>query len=70
MNKKQKGLWAILAPVKTTILLGMGINALSVVLKTASLVLLSYALVALYEQKELTVFGVDLSLTNTILSLA
>lgn len=70
MNKNPKGLWAILAPVKLTIALAMAINAVSVVFKISSLVLLTYSLVALLEAKPLVILGLSLTLTNTLLLFA
>ncbi len=70
MNKNPKGLWAILAPVKSIIALAMVVNAVSVVFRIGSLVLLAYSLVALLEEKNLVVFGLSLTLTNTLLLFA
>ncbi len=70
MNKNKKGLWAILSPVKSIIAMAMTVNAVSVVFRIGSLVLLAYSLVALLEEKPLVVFGLNLTLTNTLLLLA
>ncbi len=70
MNKNPKGLWAILAPVQSMIALAMAINAVSVVFRIGSLVLLAYSLVALLEEQPLVVFGLSLTLTNTLILLA
>ncbi len=69
MNKNSKGLWAILAPVQSIIALAMAINAVSVVFRIGSLVLLASSLVALLEKQPLIVFGLSLTLTNTLLLL-
>ncbi len=69
-KKNQKGLFSILKPVKKTIAYAMVLNTLSAILSISSLVLLSYALVALLENKKLIIFGFDLSLVNTISLLA
>ncbi|PIE74263.1 MAG: ABC transporter ATP-binding protein/permease, partial [Deltaproteobacteria bacterium] len=70
MNKNPKGLWAILVPVQSTIALAMAINAVSVVFRIGSLVLLASSLVALLEEKNLVIWGVSLTLTNTLLLFA
>ncbi len=70
MNKNPKGLWAILAPVKSIIALAMVVNAVSVMLRIGSLVLLAYSLVALLEKQPLIVFGQSVTLTNTLILLA
>ncbi len=70
MNKNPKGLWAILVPVQSTIALAMVVNAVSVVFRIGSLVLLASSLVALLEEKALVVFGLSLTLTNTLLLFA
>ncbi len=69
MNKNNKGLWAILAPVNSIIAIAMAINTLSVVFRIGSLVLLAYSLVALLEEIPLVIFGLSLTLTNTLVLL-
>ncbi len=70
MNKDPKGLWAILAPVKSIIAIAMVTNAVSVIFRIGSLVLLASSLVALLEEQPLVVFGLSLTLTNTLLLFA
>ncbi len=70
MNKNPKGLWAILAPVQSIIALAMVVNAVSVIFRIGSLVLLAYSLVALLEEKNLVILGTSLTLTNTLLLFA
>jgi len=72
MNTKQsnKGLWSILKPINFEIRISILLAAIGAISLIASLTLLSFTLSNILQNTPITILGITMNLTNTILLLA